>query len=629
MKITSPHGKLTANIYIEADIRYEVFYNQQSIFTSVPLKMHIHQQIIGQQPQLKKEQKQTVKQTIAMELYGLENDVIEHYNELRLTFKDNYSITFRIFDNGVAYRWETQFNENITVYKEEIGYTFQQAETLHFGKVSNQNFVNSQEESYPLTRFDAIEKGTFALAPAVINCNNGVKVAITEADLLDYAGLFWEKGAGNTLLAKFPYYPAEEKRGGHNDFNLLVTQRKDYIAQTKGTRTFPWRIAMIAEKDIDLLHNRLVYLLATPAKDDFSWVKTGKVVWDWWHDQNLSGVPFKTGCNNETYKYYIDFAARNGIPYVNIDDGWSEWFDLMQQKPAINVPMLAQYAKERNVKLILWCVWHTLDRQMTEALDQFAAWGIAGLKIDFMDRDDQKVVQFYERTLQEAAKRKLVVNFHGAYKPTGLYRTYPNLVNNEGVLGMEYCKFSERITPQHNVTIPFTRMIVGAMDYTAGAMNNAAKGQFKQIFSKPMSPGTRCHQLAMLVVYHSPLQMLSDAPTEYEKEPIILDFMAKCPTVWEKSIAIDGKIGEFIIMAKQKNNEWYVAGMNGETPRKAFVKLDFLPDGFFEAHIFQDGINADRNGTDYAYRKIGVDKYTELNFDMAWGGGFVVKILKK
>jgi alpha-glucosidase len=260
MKITSPHGKLTANIYIEADIRYEVFYNQQSIFTSVPLKMHIHQQIIGQQPQLKKEQKQTVKQTIAMELYGLENDVIEHYNELRLTFKDNYSITFRIFDNGVAYRWETQFNENITVYKEEIGYTFQQAETLHFGKVSNQNFVNSQEESYPLTRFDAIEKGTFALAPAVINCNNGVKVAITEADLLDYAGLFWEKGAGNTLLAKFPYYPAEEKRGGHNDFNLLVTQRKDYIAQTKGTRTFPWRIAMIAEKDIDLLHKRLVYL---------------------------------------------------------------------------------------------------------------------------------------------------------------------------------------------------------------------------------------------------------------------------------------------------------------------------------------------------------------------------------
>jgi alpha-glucosidase len=431
---------------------------------------------------------------------------------------------------------------------------------------------------------------------------------------------------GNGLAAVFPPYPLKEKLARDRDFR--VVESADYIAVTKGTRTFPWRVVGVAEKDSDLLTNQLVWLTEKPSQvQDTSWIKPGKVAWDWWNANNVYGVDFKAGINTQTYKYYIDFAAKYGIPYVILDEGWYKLGNVLEVVPEINMEELTAYAKQKNVGLILWVVWKTLADQLEPALDQFAKWGVKGIKVDFMQRSDQLLINYYHKVSRETAKRKMLVDFHGDQKPASMTRTWPNLINAEGVRGLEWSKWSADTEPKHNVTLPFTRMFLGPMDYTPGAMLNAQKASFAPIFSRPMSLGTRCHQLAMYVVYEAPLQMLSDSPSNYLREPEAMEFLAAVPTEWDETKVLDAKIADYVVVARRNGREWYIGAMTDWTPREIEVDLSFLPDGKFQMAAYEDGVNADPMASDYKLVRSQVIKASKLKIKLAPGGGWAARIV--
>jgi len=411
------------------------------------------------------------------------------------------------------------------------------------------------------------------------------------------------------------------------DRTLKVLETAGIIAETDGTRFFPWRVCVIAAEDRELVESDMVFRLAPALKlEDTSWIRPGKVVWDWWNALNLYGVDFEAGINTQTYKHYIDFASEHGIEYVILDEGWSDTTDLLKISSDIDLEKLIDFANKKDVGIILWCVWITLDKQLHEALDAFKKWGVKGIKVDFMDRDDQKVVNYYWRVAEEAAKRQLLVNFHGAYKPTGLRRAYPNVLTREGVLGLEYSKWSSRITPGHDLLIPFIRMLAGPMDFTPGAMINAQKTQFHAVFNRPMSQGTRVHQLAMYVVYESPLQMLCDSPSNYRREPEMMDFISAVPTVWDETIVLDAKVGDYILIARKRGEEWYVGAMTNWDSRKLIVNFDFLGDWTYSADIFQDGPNASRIASDYKRISKELKKTDSIEIELAPGGGWAARI---
>ena len=395
-----------------------------------------------------------------------------------------------------------------------------------------------------------------------------------------------------------------------------------------GTRTFPWRIIGVAENDADLITNQLVYLLAKPSEvSDTSWIKPGKVAWDWYNANKIDGVNFKSGINTETYKYYIDFASKYGIEYIILDEGWYKLGNLLEVVPEMNIEELVAYGKQKNVGIILWVVWKTLDDQFTPAFNQFTKWGIKGLKVDFMQRDDQPVMNFYEKVCREAAKRKMLVDFHGAIRPAILTRTWPNLLTTEGVRGLEQTKWSKLANPEHNVTIPFTRMLLGPMDYTPGAMvNSGNEKNFAAIFERPMSLGTRCHQLAMYVVYESALQMLADSPSHYLREPEIMNFLGPVPSVWHETKVLHAKISDSIVIARRHDQDWYIGAMTDWTPRELQINFSFLPNGTWQLEEYQDGPNADRVGSDYKRLTSIVNNKTKLWIKLAGGGGWVAQI---
>jgi alpha-glucosidase len=459
-----------------------------------------------------------------------------------------------------------------------------------------------------------------------VELGEGVKAVITEADLFDYPGMDLTSGpVEHSLQGLFPAYPKKVELG--RDRDEKVVEREAYIARTTGTRDFPWRVLVVAEHDEDLLSTDIVYRLASETKmTDTSWIHPGKVSWDWWNANNIYGVPFKSGINTETYKHYIDFAAEQGLEYVILDEGWYKLGDLMAVVPAIDMEALAAYARQRHVGLVMWVIWKTLDLQMTPALDQFQKWGVKGIKVDFMQREDQWMVNFYERVAREAAKRHLLVDFHGAYKPTGLYRTYPHVLTSEGVLGLEQSKWSELASPDNAVTFPFMRMLAGPVDYTPGAMLNAAKADFKPIHDRPMSQGTRCQQLAMYVVVESPLQMLADSPSNYRREPESLAFLSAVPTVWDETRVLSAKVGEHILVARRTGRDWYVGALTNWTARDLDVDLSFLGPGAFSAVTYRDGVNADRVGVDYAREERAVAATDRLRVHLAPGGGWVARI---
>lgn len=623
--LKAPSKELQINISIKDHLEYSIVYKGKTVLQPSLISMTLSDgTVLGQQPKLKKKTSTSISNLVDPP-YGFRHTYAEHYNELTLQFKGNYALVARAYDEGVAFRFVTAFKDSIIIRKENTQFRFDEDNRLT-GLL--QDHLHAYESIYQHKKITQTQ-GLYACLPLLVHLPDNLKMMISESDLLDYPGLYLVKDNAheNALTAFLPPLPSQVEPGGHMKFNLVVKSAHDYIAKTTGSRSFPWRVISIAEQEKEFLNNPIVYLLATPSKiGDASWVKPGKVSWDWWNALNLEGVNFKTGINTATYQYFIDFAAKNGIEYVNLDEGWSDQHDLLKLSDKINMNELVHYAQQKKVKLILWVVWRTLDAQLLPAMDQFEKWGIAGIKVDFMDRDDQEMVNFYERVAKEAAKHKLLVNFHGAFKPTGLERTYPNVINREAVLGMEYDKWSSDCTPEDDINKAFLRMFAGPMDYTPGAMRNANKKNFRSINELPMSQGTRCHELAKFVAFYAPLQMLNDAPTAYEKEPVVLNYLSKVPTTWDETLPLDGKLGEYLVIARRKGHTWYIGGMTNWDARSVQVDLSFLKGSKYKAEIFTDGINADRLAHDYRHALIPIDPKQPFTANMAPGGGFVMVI---
>lgn len=568
-------------------------------------------------------------------LHYKKDSVQNRYRQLTLNFPaGRYGIVFRAYEDGAAYRWVTRRKDSLKIAAEKAEFNFTADENAWIAYVNDPSpdiYTTSFENLYRTMRLSEFKRDTLAFLPVLVDLGNGRKAGILEADLEDYPGMFVGAGgaAGSSgLTGRFAPYPLEERRGGHNQLQSLVTRRANFLAVTAGTRSFPWRIVVCSDHDRELADNDMVYRLASPSRvADTSWIRPGKVAWDWWNDWNISHVDFRAGINTATYKYYIDFAADNHLGYILLDEGWSDPTDLMKIVPDVDLAEIVRYGKERNVGVWLWAGMLPLDEKMDEVMGRYSQMGIRGFKVDFMNRDDQKMVRFYYRAAQKAAADHLMLDFHGAYKPTGLQRTYPNVMNFEGVRGMENAKWAAGDDfPGYDVSIPFIRMLAGPLDYTPGAMKNYNKASFRPIFSEPMSAGTRCHQLAMYVVYEAPFSMLSDNPTSYQREPESVAFMAGVPTVFDETRALDGEVGHFVAIARRKGADWWVGAMTDWSARDLTLDLSFLPAGSYRAEIIRDGINADRDGTDYKLETAVVSGDSKLTIHLAPGGGWVAKI---
>ena len=640
MELKDPSGKIQVHVMIGTTITYSVSHEEDVMIETSPVSMTLTDgTVFGKEPRLRKKSYQTENQTIYPPIYK-KKSIKDHYNELTLDFKGGYSLVFRAYEDGVAYRFVSNLKEPFMVESEQAVFNLP-GRPMIFAATPKGRKINGVENQYhssfqntyqhiELAKWD---KSPMAFLPVLSEGKNGKKICITEADLLNYPGMFLKVSSDDKgFYGEFAAYPKDvsvEVRG----LKGMVKTREPYIAKVEGKTAFPWRVMVISEKDTDLLCSDMVYKLATPAKEaDYSWIKPGKVAWDWWNDWNLYGVDFRAGVNTETYKYYIDFAAKFGIEYVILDEGWAVAgpADLFQVVPEIDMEELIRYADSKKVGLILWAGYRAFDLDMERVCKHYAAMGIKGFKIDFMDRDDQYMVDFNRRCAETGAKYKLLIDLHGTFKPTGLQRTYPNAINFEGVHGLEEMKWAQPGTDQvtYDVTMPFIRMVAGPLDYTQGAMNNANKENFKAIYSEPMSQGTRCRQLAGYVIFDSPLNMLCDAPTNYLKEEECTKFIAAVPTVWDETKTLCGKVGEYLAMARQKDQVWYVGALTNWDARGLELDLSFLGEGEYQAEVFEDGINADRVGKDYKRKIIRIPSDRKLKIHMAPGGGLAMRIWK-
>lgn len=622
--LLSPDKRIEVRIRTAKGIRYDVVFKGQALLQDCALSLDIEHKTLGPDAKVLKSKERSSDQVLEPVVRQKFAKIRENYKELRLEMEGAYAVVFRAYNEGLAYRFETSLpQEQVRVYKEEANFNFPGDFIVYYPQ--EDSFFSHNERRYVPQHLSEIAPTFIATLPAVVDVGGGAKVAIAESDVEDYPGLWLHGAGGNGLAAVFPPYPLKEKLERDRDFR--VVESADYIAVTKGTRTFPWRLVGIAEKDGDLLTNQLVWLTEKPSQiPDTSWIKPGKVAWDWWNANNVYGVDFKAGINTQTYKYYIDFAAKYGIPYIILDEGWYRLGNLLEVVPEINMQELTAYAKQKNVGIILWVIWKTLDDQLEPALDQFAKWGIKGIKVDFMQRSDQLLINYYHKVSRETAKRKMLVDFHGDQKPASMTRTWPNLINAEGVRGLEWSKWSAETEPKHNVTLPFTRMFLGPMDYTPGAMRNAQKASFAPTFNRPMSLGTRCHQLAMYVVYEAPLQMLSDSPSNYLREPEAMEFLAAVPTEWDETKVLDARIADYVVVARRNGREWYIGAMTDWTPQELNIDLSFLPDGNFQMAAYEDGENADRMASDYKLVRSQVSKASKIKIKLAPGGGWAARI---
>lgn len=623
--LRSPNGKIEIRIRTASGIRYDVLLNGRAVLQDCTLSLDVDHKKLGAEAKVFKAKETSRDEILEPVVRQKFAKIRENYKELHVDMDGGYAVDFRAYNEGAAYRLETSLPQReVKIYAEEMNLHFPSNFLVYYP--TEESFFSHNERKYLPQHLADIAPEFIATLPAVVEADAGVKVAIAESDVEEYPGLWLRGTSGNALAATFPPYPLKEKLEKDRDFR--VAESADYIAVTKGTRTFPWRILGIAEKDGDLLTNQLTWLLAKPSQlQDTSWIKPGKVAWDWWNANNLYNVDFKAGINTQTYKYYIDFAAKYQIPYIILDEGWYKLGNALEVVPEINMEELTAYAKQKNVGVILWVIWKTLDDQLEPALDQYAKWGVKGIKVDFMQRSDQLLINYYHRVSSETAKRKMLVDFHGDQKPATMTRTWPNLISTEGVRGMEWSKWSAETDPDHDVTLPFTRMFLGPMDYTPGAMLNAQKNSFAPIFRRPMSQGTRCHQLAMYVVFESPLQMLSDSPSNYLREPEVMDFLGPVPTEWDETKVLDGRIAQYIAVARRNGKDWYVGAMTNWSPRELELDFSFLPEGNFNMQSFQDGSNADRVGSDYKMAKTQINRETKLKITLAPGGGWAARIV--
>lgn len=639
-KLAAPDGKLVVTVSVDDAIRWSVEDEGRTVLAPSQIAMQIGEnETWGLDPRVRKVLTAKVDATIPSPLYK-KAEVEDEYSSLTLQFQGDYAVEFRAYDDAAAYRFVSTRKGDYTVKNEVAEFAFDGDNDVYCSYVRGnknksieQQYYNSFENFYEIEPMSRMGANRLMFLPVLVDLGDR-KVCITESDLMSYPGMYLYNPDGSTALkGNYAPVPDEIKQGGHNMLQGEVQTRKPYIAEVSGARSFPWRICIVAHDDAELLDNDMVFRLSHPnVIGDTSWIKPGKVAWEWWNDWGLFGVDFKPGVNNRTYEYYIDFAARNGIEYVILDEGWNvnKKADLMQVIPEIDIKHLVDYGKERGVGIVLWGGYWAVDRDMENVFKYYSDLGVKGFKIDFMDRDDQKMVDFYERAAATAAKYNLMCDFHGAYKPCGLSRKYPNVVNYEGVNGLEQMKWSDKSLDQvtYDVTIPFIRMVAGPMDYTQGAMSNSQKAGYRASNSEPQSQGTRCRQLAMYVIFEAPFNMLCDSPTNYEREPECTQFIAEIPTVWDQTVALDGKVGQYAVLARRAGDDWYVGGMTDWNARETEVDLSFLPDGDYRMTIIKDGVNADKIARDFAIESDNVDNTKKIKIRMARGGGFAMKLTR-
>lgn len=624
--VKSPDGKIQVTVAVDTQITWSATVGTHPIFTNNTLSVDLGTSVLGDHPKVVSAKTTSVNEVVQTVVAVKSKTIDNHYNQLNLVFKPNYTISFRLFDNGIAYRFETRMKDEIIVKNEEVGLNFSGDYGVLFPEETT--LYSHYERLYLDQKISSLEAGRFASLPTLVKADNNIKIGITEADLFDYPCLFMEATGKSAFKSKFPMVILKSDPKGDREIQNI--EEADYIAKTSGTRNFPWRVFMISTEDARLVENQMVFLLSRENKlEETNWIKPGLVAWDWWNDNNLYGVDFKAGLDTKTYKYYIDFASKNNIPYIILDEGWTKsTTNIKEANPDLDIKELMAYGKSKNVGIILWCLWNPIDAEMDAILDIYSKLGAKGIKVDFMARSEQYMVNFYERAAKACADRKMLIDFHGAFKPSGMARAYPNIIGHEGVKGMENNKWSKDITPEHDVTLCFTRMLAGPMDYTPGAMHNAQAVDYMISNANPMSQGTRCHQLAMYVCYDSPLGMLNDSPSNYYKEQESTTFISQMPTVWDNTKVLDAKVGDYILMARQKDNNWYLGAMTDWDARSLTVDCSFLGEGNYEIEIMQDGINANKSASDYKRIVKQVTKASQLEIEMAKGGGWAA-IIKK
>jgi hypothetical protein len=619
--VNSPDSRITVNVETGTNTTYSVTFHGKVILNPSPISMTFDNgTVIGRNMEVKKVERFTQNQVLKPVVRQKSEQIIDHYNEMVLD-ADRYKLYFRVYNDGLAYRFHTDFPDSLKVLNEEVTYCFPEDYNTLFPE--ERSMLSAQQPLFKPMKLSEIGTDRFCSTPILIKVDENARIFISESDLESYPGMFLRKQGKNELAGKFAAVSLEDYKT--DDRQIFPTKRADYIARVNGTRNYPWRAMIVAENDANLITNQLIYKLAPEAEGDYSWVRPGKIAWDWYNALILTGVDFKCGINNDTYKYYIDFASKYGIEYVVIDDGWSEAWDVTKTIPEINMEELVAYGKKKNVDLILWVSWAPFREKIDEAFDKFSQWGIKGIKMDFMNRDDQEMVDFYYEVARKAATHKMLVDFHGAYKPTGWLRTFPNVLTSEGVAGLENHKWGSFVTPKHNVTLPFTRMVAGPMDYTPGAMINFHEKDHKIWFNLPASVGTRCHQLGMYVVYESPLQMLADSPSNYYREPVCMEFLSQVPVVWDETRVLKASVGEYVIVARRHGDAWYIGGMAGEKGQKFEIDLDFIK-GNKTLTYWEDGVNVDMNANDVARRTRKVKQGDKITITMYDGGGYAAVI---
>jgi len=619
-------SKVVVQVTPERGILATVYYLDKVMLTWGPIGMKIYQgESFGDSPRVRRVNTSSVTEEILPVVREKRAVIPDHYNEMELIFREPFRLVFRMYNDGAAYRIKTDLTGEVVVANELGGLSFPADELVYYP--TDVSYFTHSERSYELLKLSEINEDKMASTPFLMERADGISLLVTEADLEDYPGMYVRGVDGDALRLdiEFPPYVLETRQS--RDRDVKPEKVADYIAKTQGGRYFPWRAVAYVSDQKEILDHDLVYRLAAPSRiADPSWIKPGKVAWDWWNANNNRGVDFRSGVNTETYMYHIDFAAEYGLDYIILDEGWSVPADLFALNPEVDMEKICSYAQSKGVGVILWVLWNALDKDLERALEQFSAWGVKGIKVDFMQRDDQWMVNYYWRISEAAARYQMLVDFHGAYKPCGLRRTWPNMITREGVKGLEHNKWSEDISPDHDCTLPFIRQFVGPMDYTPGAMRNAEKANFKAAFTRPMSQGTRAHQLALYVIFVSPLQMQADAPSNYYREKETMNFLATVPTTWDETVPLAGKVGDYVAVARKSGDDWYLGVITDWQARDMELNLDFLPEGSYRLTEWKDGINADRFAEDLGVEERIVKTGDKLSIRLAPGGGYAARL---
>lgn len=621
--IQAPNGKLELVLDTEQELQFSVKINGESIIQSAKIDLEVDGSW-ALKPSKVTTRTTSHKGEIIVPFSYKQKVIQDEYNGLVLEYGQKYQVEFRVFDLGVAYRIMLRQGAEMVQINEKLDLQF--AADYQMWSSLIEGYGSSYEEVYSEHTVNDFPEHKNTYTPLLL-AGQEVFVHITDADVYDYPHLFFEKGdTKNSLQATFPSYPLKTEMEGSR--GSTIVEAASYCAKTSGQRDLPWRVFHIVEEEQYLLESNLVYQLSRAGEEeDYSWVKPGKVAWDWWNAFNLYGVDFETGFNTKTWQAYIDFAAQNGLEYIIMDEGWSASLEnIKETNPDVDLPFLIQYANEREVGIVLWSTWRGLLNDWT-VLDQFQEWGVAGIKVDFMDRADQWMVNYYEKVAQETAKRKMFVDFHGAYKPAGMRRKYPNILSYEGVCGLEYNKWSKKAFPKNTTKIPFIRMIAGPMDYTPGAMRNYFSDQYKPDFARPGSQGTRAHQVALLVLFESGIQMLADSPSNYNKEPATRDFLTTIPVEWDDLKVLEAAFGSYLTIARKSGDDWYIGSISSEEePREVQLDCSFLGKGSYQATIYQDGVNVAKFAEDYRIETMTLDQYSTIQLKVGKEGGFAIRL---